>query len=267
MFKYKLIIEYDGTGYRGWQAQQNAKSIQGTVFGAAVKALGPVTDFQGSGRTDAGVHALGQVAHLVTERPWEAENLRGRLNDALPSNINVLSAEKVSPRFHARHHALARSYIYVLSRSRTAFGKRFVWWVRDPLDPGAMEASLNLFKGFHDFASFCDRRLEKGRSTLVDLTEAEMRTAEGLVFFRFAGSHFLWKMVRRMVGVLVEVGRGTLKGDDIERFMTTRNDEPAKHTAPPSGLFLYRVLYEGEALTPFSPSPGFLFSSLSGVRS
>lgn len=267
MFKYKLIIEYDGTGYRGWQAQQNAKSIQGTILKVAEKTLGPVSDFQGSGRTDAGVHALGQAAHLVTERPWEAESLRERLNDALPSNINVLSAEKVSPRFHARHHAVARSYVYVLSKSRTAFGKRFVWWVRDPLDPGAMEASLNLFKGFHDFASFCDRRLEKGRSTLVDLTEAEMRTAEGLVFFRFTGSHFLWKMVRRMVGVLLEAGRGTLRTEDIERFMTARSDEPAKHTAPPSGLFLHQVLYEGEALKPLPPSSGFLFSSLPDVGS
>lgn len=99
MFKYKLIIEYDGTGYRGWQAQQNARSIQGTILQVAEKTLGPVSDFQGSGRTDAGVHALGQAAHLVTERPWEAKSLRERLNDALPSNINVLSAEKVSPGF------------------------------------------------------------------------------------------------------------------------------------------------------------------------
>jgi len=259
MFKYRLIIEYDGTGYRGWQAQQNAKSIQGTVLETAVKALGPVGELQGSGRTDAGVHALGQVAHLVTEKSWDPVRLRERLNDALPSAINILSVYKVPPRFHARHHAVARSYVYALSRNRTAFAKRFVWWVRDPLDLQAMRETAALFRGFHDFASFCDRRIEKGRSTLVDITKAEMEIFDGLVLFRFVGSHFLWKMVRRMVGVLVEAGRGTLKAGDIERFLSEWSDVPAKYTAPPSGLFLHQVLYEGEDLNPLFPSPGFLF--------
>ena len=263
MFKYKLIIEYDGTGYRGWQTQQNAKSIQGTVLEAAAKALGPVGEFQGAGRTDAGVHALGQAAHLVTEKPWDPVKIRERVNDALPSAINVLAVEKVPPRFHARHHAVSRSYVYVLSKNRSAFAKRYVWWVRDRLDLRAMRETVSRFQGFHDFVSFCDRRFEKGRSTLVDLTKTEMEVFDGLVFFRFAGSHFLWKMVRRMVGILVEVGRGTLEAEDIERFMTEWSDVPATYTAPPSGLFLQQVLYEGDDLKPLFPSAAGLFPALS----
>jgi tRNA pseudouridine38-40 synthase len=253
MNKYKLTIEYDGTNYRGWQTQQNAKSVQGTVHQAAVRALGEVGELQGAGRTDAGVHALGQVAHLVTEKPWDPRKIRERINDALPSGIHVLAVEKVGDRFHARHSALSRSYVYVLSKERTAFAKRFVWWVRDPLDERAMGEAVRLFRGFHDFGSFCDRRFEKGRSTLVEVTEAEMEAFQRLVFFRFAGSHFLWKMVRRMVGVLVEVGRGTLRPGDVERLLTEPSDIPAKHTAPPSGLFLHQVLYEGDSWKPFHP--------------
>ncbi|HPC04908.1 MAG TPA: tRNA pseudouridine(38-40) synthase TruA [Syntrophales bacterium] len=251
MNKYRLTIEYDGTNYRGWQTQQNARSVQGTVLQAAVRALGEVGELQGAGRTDAGVHALGQVAHLVTEKAWDPGKIRDRINGALPSGIHVLDVEKAPERFHARHHALSRSYVYILSKERTAFAKRFVWWVRDPLDREAMEEAIRLFRGFHDFASFCDRRFEKGRSTLVEVSKAEMETVGRLVFFRFAGSHFLWKMVRRMVGVLVEVGRGTLKPRDVERMLAEPSDVPAKHTAPPSGLFLHQVLYEGDSLKPF----------------
>lgn len=259
MNKYRLTIEYDGTNYRGWQTQQNAKSVQGTVLQAAVRALGEVGELQGAGRTDAGVHALGQVAHLMTEKAWDPGKIRERINDALPSGIHILAVEKAPERFHARHHALSRSYVYILSRERTAFAKRFVWWVRDPLDFGAMEEAVRLFRGFHDFASFCDRRFEKGRSTLVEISETGMESFRELVFFHFAGSHFLWKMVRRMVGVLVEVGRGTLKLQDVEKMLDEPSDIPAKHTAPPSGLFLHQVLYEGDRWKPFIPPIACLF--------
>ncbi|PKN60784.1 MAG: tRNA pseudouridine(38-40) synthase TruA [Deltaproteobacteria bacterium HGW-Deltaproteobacteria-11] len=250
MAKYKLTIEYDGTSYSGWQTQKNARSIQGTLVGAARELLGQSVDVQGAGRTDAGVHALAQVAHLEAEKVLPPKKIMEGLNDRLPSNINVLRVEKVHARFHARHHAVARTYVYLLSRYRTAFGKRYVWWVRDPLNVEKMQAAGWLFEGLHDFASFADKRFDKDASTRVKIDRIEIAPLEGLIVFRITGSHFLWKMVRRMVGVLVEVGRGKLTAGDVEGMMKTFSEAPAQCTAPPSGLFLMQVRYEGDREEP-----------------
>ncbi|MCX5840643.1 MAG: tRNA pseudouridine synthase A, partial [Deltaproteobacteria bacterium] len=129
MARYKLTLEYDGTSYSGWQTQKNARSVQGTLIRAAQAIFGQAVDIQGAGRTDAGVHALGQVAHLETAGTLPPQKILHGLNDHLPSNINVLKVESVHARFHARHQAVARTYIYLISKYRTAFGKRYVWWV------------------------------------------------------------------------------------------------------------------------------------------
>src|SRR3990172_5281859 len=127
MHKYKLTLEYDGTAYRGWQIQTNARSIQGELMQAAEHFLGGKTEIQGAGRTDAGVHALGQVAHLATSVKMRPATMRDGLNDLLPANINIRQVESVTKDFHALHHAQSRSYIYIVSRRRTAFGKKNVW--------------------------------------------------------------------------------------------------------------------------------------------
>jgi len=260
MYKYKLTIEYDGTSYRGWQTQLNAKSVQGTLLEAARKLFVDQVEIQGAGRTDAGVHALCQVAHLGTAKNMPPRKIMEGLNDLLPSNINILSVEEVPISFHARHYAQARSYVYVISKHRTAFGKRYVWWVRDVLDIEKMRSACSLFEGFRDFTSFADKRLDKDASTKVKLDSAEMQEIGDLIVLRFVGSHFLWKMVRRMVGIIVEVGRGTLTYRDVKKMLEQPSDLPAKHTAPPSGLFLEQVLYEGDTLKP--AQPGGLFSPL-----
>jgi len=246
MPKYKLTIEYDGTGYRGWQIQKNARSIQGTLIQAAQQLFGPDIDIQGAGRTDAGVHAMGQVAHLDAAREIPPQKIMTGLNDLLPSNINILSVEKVNARFHARHHALSRTYLYLISTCRTAFGKRYVWWVRDALNIQRMQTAGRLFQGFHDFASFADRRVDKDVSSRVKMDAVDVTSRESLIILRFSASHFLWRMVRRMAGVLVEVGRGNLALADVEKMLKQFSDVPAKWTAPPSGLFLMQVLYEGD---------------------
>lgn len=265
MARYKLTLEYDGTSYSGWQTQKNARSIQGTLTQAAQQLLGREVDIQGAGRTDTGVHALAQVAHLETGKDLPPRKLQEGLNDLLPSNINVLCVEKVHARFHARHHAVARTYVYLVSRSRTAFGKRYVWWVRDLLAVEKMQAACPLFQGFHDFVSFADKRFDKDASTRVKVDRVEIVLQEGLIVFRITGSHFLWKMVRRMVGVLVEVGRGKLTPRDVEGMLTAFSETPAKCTAPPSGLFLTQVQYAGDGeetvrlpflITPFKPAAG-----------
>ncbi len=258
--KYKLVIEYDGTRYSGWQIQKNARSIQGTLLEAARELLGPEVDIQGAGRTDAGVHALAQVAHLESATRMEPHKLLFALNDRLPANINILKLEEAAPRFHARHHAKFRSYIYLVSKQRTAFAKKYVWWVKDNLNIRQMASACEVFRGFHDFASFADKRVDKSDSTLVQITAMELHEMGNLVLLRIAASHFLWRMARRMVGILVEVGRGNISRSDVEELLHKVSDLPARHTAPASGLFLEQVLYEGERLQRSLPRFPLLFN-------
>lgn len=244
--RFKLYIEYEGTRYSGWQIQQNAKSVQGKIIEACEKLFGyQQVEFKGAGRTDSGVHALCQVAHLEVRTMLAPEILKMKLNDELPADINILEIEKADYKFHARHDAVSRSYIYQISKRRTAFGKSFVWWIKDKLNVEKMKNAAGLFVGMHDFASFSDKDdLEKSTKVLVQ--DVQLKEEGDLILVRIIGSHFLWKMVRRIIGVLVEVGRGNLDEKDIEKFLTTESKEPAKYTAPPSGLFLEIVYYTKE---------------------
>ena len=263
--KYKLTLEYDGTGFSGWQSQANARSIQGTLIDAARQLFGGEVDVQGAGRTDACVHALAQVAHLEAPRRLPLQRIIHGLNDLLPAPINILRVEAAPAGFHARHWARRRSYLYLISRTRTAFGKRYVWWVKDVLDLGRMQAAADLFRGFHDFASFADRRIDKHLSTDVQIDRTDVVSWGDWIVFRIVGSHFLWKMVRRLTGIIVEAGRGTLSPAEVGRLLTGVSALPAQHTAPPSGLFLAQVLYEGDELAPLSLPPfPFVLPALKG---
>jgi len=244
--RYKITLEYDGSRYAGWQLQKNDRSVQGELLKAAVAVFATDNvEVYGAGRTDAGVHARGQVAHVdVPDNPRlpTPEQLVMRLNDLLPHDLNILKVEKAHPRFHARHDAKSRSYTYQLSKRRDAFGKKYVWWVRDSLNLAAMRAAAANLVGFHDFRSFGD--VEKAdQSTLVDLTHLDIVEDADRIYIHIAASHFLWKMVRRIVGVLVEVGRGNLSPADVERLLERPSREVAKFTAPPSGLFLEKIVY------------------------
>jgi len=253
MYKYKIVLEYDGTNYRGWQTQKNAKSIQETLIAAAQKLLGVPVQIQGAGRTDAGVHALAQTAHLESSKKIDPETLRIGINDNLPANINVLQVENAPPLFHARHHAVSRSYLYLIAKRRTAFGKRYVWWIKDNLHIKKMQQALNLFQGFQDFVSFADKRMDKETSTKVNIEGLWLKEFDGIIALRVVGSHFLWKMVRRIVGVTVEAGRNNFTNRDIEQMLKSYSETPARFTAPPSGLFLEKVLYEGDKLPEIKP--------------
>lgn len=246
MARFRLDLEYAGTRYRGWQVQKNARSVAGELMRAVREVAGrEAGELYGSGRTDAGVHALHQVAHLDLETRLEPEALARGLNDALPPDVNVLAASRVGHRFHARHAAVARSYLYQVSRRRTAFAKPYVWWVRDRLDVARLERAASRLEGLHDFGSFVAAEPGAG-STRVRLERAQVAEAGELVLIRLRASHFLWKMVRRLVGVLVEIGRGGLDEAEIGRLLREASETPAELTAPPSGLFLERVFYEGE---------------------
>ena len=282
MSRFKLTIEYAGTRYSGWQIQQNARTVQGEIDRAVRTAI-PRKEFElyGSGRTDAGVHALGQVAHLDIATTLPPDALRDRLNAELPADINILSATIVPRRFHARHHAVARRYLYQIATRRTAFAKPYVWWVREPLDVERMSAGAAAFTGMRDFTSFSNnpappgparrgstRATERTRTAedrsesdddlspqLVLIEHVAVAAADGLVLVAIEGSHFLWKMVRRMVGVLVEVGRGTLEPAAVAALLAERSTLPAQVTAPPSGLFLERVFYQGDRRMTGPPTP------------
>jgi tRNA pseudouridine38-40 synthase len=241
--RLKLTIEYAGTRYSGWQIQKNAKTIQGEIERAITAATGE-RDFElyGSGRTDAGVHALAQVAHLDIHSTVPPETLRRRINDELPADINILSAEKVRHKFHARHDAVSRTYIYQVSRRRTAFAKPYVWWVKEDLDLVRMRDVAARFVGFHDFRAFSDADPREG-STEVKLDTLEIHEDGDLIVFRIEGSHFIWKLVRRLVGVIVEVGRGGLTPEEATAMLSNDSGAPARLTAPASGLFLASVRY------------------------
>ena len=246
MVRFKIYVEYDGTRYSGWQMQKNARTVQGELLDAARKVFDTSeVEVYGSGRTDAGVHALMQVAHLDVKTMLAPEIIRMKLNDGLPADINILEVEKASSKFHARHDAVARSYLYQISRRRTAFGKKYVWWIKDELDVKLMREAAELFVGMKNMQSFtADDPEEKSTKVLVE--EIVVKEEGELILIQFYGSHFLWKMVRQIVGILAEVGRGSLSLKQVEHFLKVKSDEPAKFTAPPSGLFLEQVYYEGD---------------------
>jgi tRNA pseudouridine38-40 synthase len=242
---FRLVVEYNGTRYSGWQVQQNARTVQGELLRVIGRTTGQAAlELYGSGRTDAGVHALMQVAHLSVATTLPSESLRRLINDALPSDIHVVRLDP-APGFHARHDAVARSYLYQIARRRTAFAKPFVWWIRDPLDLAAMRAAAALFAGMKDYRSFTDADARE-TSTLVLVDRVLLGEEGDLILIRIEGSHFLWKMVRRMVGVLAEVGRGAIGVADVEGYLREQSDVPARLTAPAAGLFLERVFYRGD---------------------
>jgi tRNA pseudouridine38-40 synthase len=253
MARFKLLIEYAGTRYSGWQIQANARTVQGEIDRAVADATGR-RDFElyGSGRTDAGVHAIAQVAHLDVYTTLGPELLRRKINDGLPADIHLREVTKAPHRFHARHDARSRSYLYQISRRRTAFGKPFVWWIREPLSLAAMRATAGHFVGMSDFAAFTDDDPAE-KSTKVLLEQLELVEHGALILVRVQGSHFLWKMVRRIVGVLAAVGRGELKPERAAALLRTQQPQgvnPAALTAPAAGLFLEGVYYDGD------PGPG-----------
>ncbi len=252
MHTWKLEIEYEGTRYRGWQIQHNANTIQGEIQKAAYQLFSGKVEIGGAGRTDAGVHAAQQFAHLrVSELKANItpRQIQFGFNDLLPHDINVKRVLNAPEMFDARRDAVARFYLYQISTRRTAFAKNFVWWIKDDLKINQMKEAAELLAGKHDFFSFCEIDETKKQSTIVKVESAEIFQSGDLVCFRIGASHFLWKMVRRIVGMLAEVGRGNASIADFERLLKFQTNAAAKFTAPPSGLFLEKVLYKGDQPT------------------
>lgn len=261
---WKLTLAYDGTDYFGWQVQPDRATIQGELASAVERLTGERVLPQGSGRTDAGVHARGQVASFALQAPIPAENLQRALNRTLPEAIRVLSAEMAAEEFHARHSARAKTYEYRIFRGEICppWEARYAWALNWPLDFAAMRATAKLVVGEHDFSSFAasDPDLatrnagaeedDPGRRGNVRTIFSSNWTEMGeLLIYRVRGNGFLHHMVRNLVGTLVDAGRGQIAPEDVARILEARSRSAAGATAPARGLFLDSVEYDGGSET------------------
>jgi tRNA pseudouridine38-40 synthase len=255
MRNLKLVLAYDGTEFSGWQVQPDAATIQGTLASAIGRLTGEKVLPQGSGRTDAGVHALGQVATFAIASPIPAENLVKALNDILPASIRVLEASEVPLDFHARKSAIAKTYRYRMYRGEVCPPSlaRYVWQFPYSLDEAAMSEAAGLIVGEHDFTSFAAVDPERGRdgeaisNARRVFVSSWMHDEEEFVY-TVRGSGFLHHMVRNLVGTFVMVGKGTLAPRDVSRILEARDRSRAGATAPASGLYLVGVEYSSREM-------------------
>jgi tRNA pseudouridine38-40 synthase len=252
MRNLKIVLAYDGSEFSGWQVQPAAATIQGTLASAIGRVTGEKVLPQGSGRTDAGVHALAQVATFATESSIPARNLVKALNDVLPLSIRILEATEAPPDFHARKSACAKTYRYRIFRGAicSPFLARYVWHYPYPLDEDAMRQAAGFVIGEHDFTSFAAVDSERGREdeTISNVRRIFASTWERAnedeeLIYAVRGSGFLHHMVRNLVGTFVMVGKSTLKPQDITEILAARNRSAAGATAPASGLYLVSVEY------------------------
>jgi tRNA pseudouridine38-40 synthase len=250
MHNLKLILSYDGSEFAGWQVQPDAVTVQGTLASAIGRITGEKVLPQGSGRTDAGVHALAQVVTFVTESSVPTANFVKALNDILPASVRVLEVQEAAADFHARHSARGKIYRYRIYRAAICppFLARYVWHYPYPLGEEAMGLAAALVEGEHDFTSFAAADPERGRdgapvSNLRHILSSSWERQGDEFVYTVRGSGFLHHMVRNLVGTFILVGKGTLQAEDVTRILEARNRSLAGATAPASGLYLVNVEY------------------------
>lgn len=245
MKNYKITIAYDGTRYRGWQSQKATDAtIEGKIEGVLEKLVGHPVDVIGSGRTDAGVHAKGQVANFHLEEHFSKEEILDNLNRYLPEDIAVLSIEEVNERFHSRFFAVEKTYQYRIHTGKIpeVFERKYVYTYTAPLDIKAMKKAAEYMTGTMDFTSFCGNKHMK-KSAVRSVYEICFQVTEQEIVISYRGNGFLQNMIRIMTGTLIEVGQGKKTPEDIPKILAAKNREAAGYTAPPQGLMLMEVKY------------------------
>lgn len=245
MNNYKLDISYDGTRYNGWQRQGNTdNTIQGKLNEIIGKYLGEEVDLAGSGRTDKGVHAKGQVASFKCKRFLDVEKFLQDVNCYLPLDIRILDVKAVDERFHARLSAVSKTYEYVIDNGPVAdvFARKYSWRVEKSLNVEKMRQAAALLTGTHDFKSFCGNKHFK-KSSVRTVTEISIEKVSNKLVLCFTGDGFLQNMVRIMTGTLVEVGLGKREAASMTGILEAKNRETTGMMAPPEGLFLKNVMY------------------------
>lgn len=245
--RYKLTIAYDGTAYSGWQIQPNGQAIQPLIQNALAIVLRAPTDLTGSGRTDAGVHARGQTAHFDAPHPLDLSRLRLSLNALLPQDIRILQIDPVDPQFHARYDATSKVYHYHLHLDSVVdpFVRCYRHQVYGSCDLDRMKKAIPYFLGTHDFLSFANEpnRGSASRGSVRTLFRLDLIEQKGGVRLEFEGDGFLYKMVRNITGVLLDVSANKLDPEDILAIFAAKDRRKASFAAPPQGLFLMEVKY------------------------
>lgn len=243
---YKLTLEYDGTKFHGWQLQHKLRTVQAEVQKALAVLLRQDIQIQVAGRTDAGVHALGQVASFRCEQEVVAEVARRSLNGILPHDVVVKNVELVSDDFHPRFCAAARQYLYVLTRSPLAVYRHYAFFCKFALDFERMQRACPALLGEHDFRAFC----EAGTDDLHFLSRVDYAAWEEQgerYLFRIRANRFLRSMVRIIVGTMIDIGRGRMEPESVAEILTRRERRRAGFTAPAVGLFLEKVFYDADS--------------------
>lgn len=244
----KLTLEYDGTDFCGWQYQPDARTVQGELERALVSLMQEQVTLVGSGRTDSGVHARGQVAHFQTHSSMPLESIRRGLNSLTGNDITILSSEQAAPGFHARYSATRRWYRYTISQRRHAIGRHYAWFCKFSLDLDAIRAASQFLVGEHDFRAFSQARAE-AHHYLCRVIQISWSEHEDTLLFDIIANRFLHNMVRIIVGTLVLVGRGRLSPPAVAEILSTRDRTLAGFTVPPQGLCLMRVYYDEPMLS------------------
>jgi tRNA pseudouridine38-40 synthase len=261
---FKLILEYDGTDFHGWQIQPDQRTVQGHLIEALKTITQSEVTVHGASRTDSGVHAYGQVAKATLQTRIPAIKLRAALNGVLPKDVAVRAAEEVTEDFHPRFHAIGKHYRYLLNNQScpSPLRRRISWHRHQKLDVFLMNEGAQVLTGCHDFASFTPSRQErKTVRTIMDLAVTAVGSegckSDGLISVDVTGDGFLWNMVRTIVGTLVELGRGRMSVGQLKDVLAAKDRREAGPTAPPQGLSLVEIFYDRspKAVNPQSRIP------------
>ena len=266
MANYKMILQYDGTRYRGWQVLPAELTIQGKLQDVLSKMAGYQVEVTGSGRTDAGVHAKGQTANFHLREEWDEDKILFYLNQYLPEDIAVCEVKRVDERFHSRYQAVEKTYLYRIHTGKIpeVFERRYVYDYTEPLDVNRMRKAAEYLCGTHDFKSFCgNKKMKKStvrtiyrimvkqepgsslvkKSTVRTIHEISIEEIGGEIRFTYTGNGFLQNMVRILTGTLIEIGDGRRTPEDVSEILEAKNRERAGYTAPACGLTLLEVIY------------------------
>lgn len=245
MKNYKITIQYDGSRYKGWQVQKSTDmTIQGKIQAVLEEMTGQQVEVIGSGRTDAGVHATGQVANFHIPDGYVEAEILDYLNHYLPMDIAVVDIEEVDERFHARFHAVSKTYMYRIHTSNIhkVFERKYMYTYTDPLDIDKMRDAAKLMMGTHDFMAFCGNKKMK-KSTVRTVTDITIKETKNEIQISYTGDGFLQTMIRIMTGTLIEVGNGTKNPEDIIEILESKDRQNAGYTVPAEGLILQKVIY------------------------
>lgn len=242
MRNIKLLLEYDGTDFHGWQFQPELRTVQNEIQNALKKIFDKKINVIGSGRTDAGVHAKGQVANFLIEHPMPVSRIKAAINGNLPRDVRIISVEDVNENFHARYDAVKRHYCYRISRRERAIDRFYVWCVKAQLDVDKIRQASNCLLGDHDFKAFCHvQENMKHYSCIIEKIEWEQNN--GILNLNIIANRFLHNMVRIIVGTMINVGRGFTPVEQIPQILKSQDRRNAGPTVPAKGLCLEKVYY------------------------